>query len=85
MENQNPVLEKIRAMVAEKDSQVEVAKILEISPSYLNDILKEKRMISASIAAKFGFFREMHYVHIPVLGTLTGKGDEIGELLNKED
>ena len=78
---ENLALEKIKQLVAEQKSQLAVARMLEITPSYLNDILNGRRDVSANVAMKLGFWREIHYVHIPVLGEFTGHGDEIGKLL----
>ena len=77
---ENPVLEKIKSMVDEVGSQVEVAKQLCISTPYLNDILKGKRPISETVARKLGYFRIITFLRVD--GTLTGKGDEIGKIIS---
>lgn len=77
----NKVLEKLNAMVKEKGSQKEVAKILEISEAYLSDILSGRASISARIADKLGF--EWQLVEIPIIGTISSKGISIKEELNR--
>jgi plasmid maintenance system antidote protein VapI len=53
----NEPLEKIKAMVIELGNKKAVAKKLDISQSYLSDILAGKRNISDNIARKLGFKR----------------------------
>lgn len=46
-------------MVVEHKGQKPVATILGITPAYLNDILHERRGISAEVANKIGYVRKV--------------------------
>ena len=83
---ENPVLEKIKSMVDKAGSQAKVAEALEVSPSYIHDILAGKREISANVARKLGFERRTDYIPtIPITVSPDGKihGDQIGAGLAK--
>jgi DNA-binding transcriptional regulator YdaS (Cro superfamily) len=56
----DPVTE-LRQQVKAKGSQKAVADGLAISPSLLNDILKGKRNVSESLAARLGYERVIVY------------------------
>ena len=46
-----------------KSNQRQVAKELDISPQYLNDIIKQRRFVSAKVAQGLGFKRIVIYKH----------------------
>jgi len=65
----NPVITKIQTLVEETGNQKDVAQAMGVSQSYLSDILKGKRDISANVAALLGFehvdgFRQVKSVRI---------------------
>lgn len=72
---ENPALEKIKEMVKAANSQHQVAQALNITDSYLHDILNEKRGISAAVAEKLGFSRETIYVTLPISNSKSGFGN----------
>jgi hypothetical protein len=74
---ENPVLEKIKEMVETAGSQAQIAEELEISPSYLHDILKGKREISNAIAIKVGYERIIVYKSLNIVSVdqLPGPAD----------
>lgn len=53
--DESEVLSQLMAFVEEAGTQVNAAKKLGISLSYLNDLLQGHRHISAEIAGKLGF------------------------------
>jgi DNA-binding transcriptional regulator YdaS (Cro superfamily) len=55
MNNDEKVLVKLRAYVKMCGSQKEAAHRLGLSAQYISDLLKGRRMVSESIANKFGF------------------------------
>jgi predicted transcriptional regulator len=50
-------LELIKRMVRDEGSQIAVAKKLDITPSFLSDILRGRRTIPDSVAQKLGYRR----------------------------
>ena len=59
----DPVLEELENRIAEAGSQKACAEDLEISPSYLHDIIKGKRALTPTILNKLGYVRVS--VHVP--------------------
>lgn len=57
-------IELIRAIVKDKGSQFAAAKFLDISPSYIGDILANKAAISDNVARKLGYRRVLAYEKI---------------------
>lgn len=51
----------IRKVVQEHGSNVNAAKVLDISPAYLGEILKGTRAISDNVARKLGYRRVIAY------------------------
>ena len=83
MKNTSPVLEKLKQFVENAGSQAEAARRLDITESYISLLLRGKRPITDAIANQLGFAKVVDFVHIPVIGTFTGKGDEIGDYFKK--
>jgi len=65
MLTQEQMTEQIRKIVKAAGSQFAAAQQMDISPAYLNDILKGRRAISDQLARRLGFRREMVYRHNP--------------------
>ena len=77
------VVQRIKMLLRQMGSQKLVADKLDISQSYLSDILAGKRVVSESVAKKLGFIRT--YTYLRTDGIFTGKGDEIGAILEKRN
>lgn len=70
MKKQHPITveqarELLLAMVSQKGSQRKVALDLQISPSYLNEILDGEKPISNEVAKKLGYSKVVMYSPIP--------------------
>ncbi len=59
------VIEVILSNVAAAGSQKELARSKRISPGYLSDVLCGRREISAQLASKFGFQKEVMFRVLP--------------------
>jgi predicted XRE-type DNA-binding protein len=59
---EHDILDLITDMVQKAKSQRSVAQALEISDSYLNDVLQGKRSIGASLVRKMGYAKVMVFV-----------------------
>lgn len=74
--SKDPVMEELESRIAEAGSQKACAEVLEISPSYLNDILKGKRALTPNILSKLGYVRVS--VHVP-----TGRAGDVVKAIEK--
>lgn len=59
------VVELLRERVKEAGCQKFVAKKLKISPQFLSDILKGRRVVSDKLAKQMGLWRFTYYVQEP--------------------
>ena len=58
---QGKAIELVRAVVIREGSQTEAAKALDISVSYLSEILRGTRKVSDNVARKLGYKRVVVY------------------------
>lgn len=58
---QREAVELISKLVETMGSQESVARFLDISNQYLNDILRERRSVSENVAKKLGYERVVIY------------------------
>lgn len=72
----DPVIEELENRIAEAGSQKAYAEYLEISPSYLHDIIKGKRALTPTILSKLGYVRVS--VHVP-----TERADDVVKAIAK--
>lgn len=72
----DPVIEELESRIAKVGSQKACADELEISPSYLHDILKGKRALTPTILSKLGYVRVS--VHVP-----TDRADDVVKAIEK--
>ncbi len=72
----DPVIEELENRIAEAGSQKACAEDLEISQSYLHDIIKGKRALTNTILNKLGYVRVS--VHVP-----TERADDVKKAIEK--
>ncbi len=58
------MVERVRRLVGRCSNQTEAARELGTSPTYLSDILNERRDISEALAKKCGYRREVRFYRI---------------------
>lgn len=55
--SQSDIVEILKSAIETAGSQKITAEILKISPSYLNDVIRGRRDVSAELATRLGFER----------------------------
>ena len=58
---------KILNLVIVTGTQKEAAKLLEITPSHLSDILRGRREVSSAVARRLGYRKVISYLPLPSL------------------
>lgn len=77
------ILAELRKVVAANGSQKETARVMCISPSYLCDLLAERREISAEVAAILGFRRIVTFEPLRNVPAVVTQGADHHELTTR--